>query len=66
MAYTARRIPSRCGEGVPGEYEIAFKQCFQSFPLSPALSRLVPRGEREKTKRRLLSVPLSPILRTAM
>src|SRR5229473_3400663 len=58
MAYTARRIPSPCGagrgsgRGVPGEDEVLFKQCFQGFPLSPALSPLVPRGEREKTKRR--------------
>src|SRR6266849_3798442 len=29
-----------------------------------SLSPLVPRGEKEKTKRRLLPVPLSPILRT--
>ncbi len=47
-------------------YEIVFRQCFQGFPLSPALSPLVPRGEREKTKRRLLPVPLSPILRTPL
>src|SRR6266581_898212 len=52
--------------GVAWEYQIVFKQCFQGFPLSPALSPLVPRGEREKTKRRLLSVPLSPILRTPL
>ncbi len=48
------------------KYEIVFRQCFQGFPLSPALSPLVPRGEREKTKRRLLPVPLSPILRTPL
>src|SRR5713101_8914990 len=72
MAYTARRIPSPCGagrgsgRGVPGKYEIVFRQCFQGFPLSPALSPLVPRGEREKTKRRLPPVPLSSILRTAL
>src|SRR6266568_5686320 len=41
----------------------------RSIPLiqvqcSLALSPLVPRGEREKTKRRLFPVPLSPILRT--
>jgi len=35
-------------------YDIVFRQCFQGFPLSPALSPLVPRGEREKTKHRLL------------
>src|SRR6266702_6113819 len=72
MAYTARRIPSPCGagrglgRGVAWEYQIVFKQCFQGFPPSPALSPLVPRGEREKTKRRLLSVPLSPILPTPL
>ena len=44
------------------KYEIVFRQCFQGFPLSPALSPLVPRGEREKPKRRLLPVPSPPIL----
>jgi hypothetical protein len=52
--------PSDGGEGW-GEEER-----FYWFPLSPALSPLVPRGEREKTKRRLLPVPLSPILRTPL
>src|SRR6266702_6806255 len=72
MAYTTRRIPSPCGagrgsgRGVPWEYRIVFKQCFQGFPLSPALSPLVPCGERETRKRRLLLVPLSPILRTPL
>src|SRR2546427_3339469 len=38
---------------------------FKAFP-SPRPSPLVPRREREKTKRRLLPVPLSPILRTPL
>src|SRR5437879_12174793 len=42
------------GRGVPWEYGIVFRQCFQGFLLSPALSPLVPRGERGKTRRRLL------------
>ncbi len=57
--YGAGRVRER-----GAKYEIVFRQCFQGFPLSPALSPLVPRGEREKPKRRLLPVPLSPILRT--
>src|SRR5438445_7244877 len=71
MAYTARRIPSPRGagrgqgRGVPGQCDIVFRQCFQGFPLSPALSPLVPRGERERRKRRLLPVALSPVLRTS-
>src|SRR5229473_7327687 len=39
---------------------------FIGFPLSPTLSPLVPRGEREKTKRRLIPAPLSPILWTPL
>src|SRR6266571_7846516 len=72
MTHTARRIPSPCGagrgsgRGVSGKYEIFFRQCFQGFPLSPTLSPLVPRGEREKRKRRLLPVPLSRIVRTPL
>src|SRR6266849_7568180 len=43
--------------GVNRQMHWCFERC---FPLTPALSL----GEREKTKRRLLPVPLSPILRT--
>jgi len=59
----------RSGERVRergAKYEIVFKQCFQGFPLSPALSPLVPRGEREKTMRRVLLVPFSRTLRTPL
>ncbi|HYS44551.1 MAG TPA: hypothetical protein VEM32_11300 [Geobacteraceae bacterium] len=60
------RSGERVRERGAREYEIVFRQCFQGFPLSPALSPLVPRGEREKTKRRLLPVPLSPLPRTPL
>src|SRR6266571_4305421 len=46
------------------KYEIVFTQCFQGCPRSLDLSPLVPRGEREKTNRRVLPAPLSPILRS--
>jgi len=39
---------------------------FRALLPTPALSPLVPRGERETRKRRLLPVPLSPILRTPL
>src|SRR2546425_6119626 len=64
-AATSRRFMGRVRER-GSKYEIVFRQCFQGFPLSPALSPLVPPGEREKTKRPLLPLPLSPILRTPL
>src|SRR2546425_9304202 len=64
-AATSRRFMGRVRER-GSKYEIVFRQCFQGFPLSPALSPLVPRGEREKTKRRRRPVPLSPILQTPL
>src|SRR6266849_7313282 len=71
-ASTRRRArcgaPPPCGKGRggTGKYGIVFKQCFQGFPLSPALSPLVPRGERERRKCRLLPAPWSPVLRTPL
>jgi hypothetical protein len=66
----ANSLSLRSGERVRerGGREIRdrFQAMFSRLSLSPALSPLVPRGEREKTKRRLPPVPLSPILRTPL
>jgi hypothetical protein len=53
--------PSSQGEG---DRRSAF-QCLIQWQCSPALSPRGTSGEREKTERRLLPVPLSPILRPA-
>ncbi len=56
-------VPSPCGSGrgVRWEYQDVFKQCFQGFPLSPALPARSSRGEDDA---RPPPLPLSPILRT--
>src|SRR6266702_7718479 len=55
-------LPARSSQG-EGEDPLSPDRLVQ-WHCSPALSPLVPRGEREKRKRRQLLVPLSPILRT--
>src|SRR5713101_7628610 len=56
------------GRGIPGKYEIVFKQCFQGFPLSPPLSPLLRRWDRETPQRRqfvLISGPSGGLLSNA-
>jgi len=58
LCFPALRVAKFIGSSKARWFEERF------FPLTPALSPLVPHGEREKRKRRVRPLPLSPILRT--